>query len=56
MRRLGKRLQKLERALACRAVGDDDWAGMALLREQLLDLAEPWGESRVAEGCGAKCA
>jgi hypothetical protein len=46
MRRLGKRLQ---RVLACRAVGDDDWAGMAFLREQLLDLAEPWGESRVGE-------
>jgi hypothetical protein len=49
MRSLNKRLQKLEMVLARRAVGDDDWAGMAFLREQILHLAEAWGESRVAE-------
>ena len=49
MRSLNKRLQKLEMVLARRAVGDDDWAGMACLREQLLHLAEPWGDSRIAE-------
>ena len=51
---------------------DDGWGGMAflrdrLLRDRLLRVAEPWGESNVAEikaqldslgpvGCGAKCA
>jgi hypothetical protein len=49
MRRLNQRLQKLETVLARRAVGDDGWGGMAFLRDRLLRVAEPWGESRVAE-------
>ena len=49
MRTVSKRLQKLEMVLARRAVGDDRWGGMAFLRDRLLRVAEPWGESRVAE-------
>ena len=40
MRRLNNRLQKLEMVLARRAVGDDEWGGMAFLRDQILQLAK----------------
>jgi hypothetical protein len=49
MGRLNKRLQKLEMVVARRTVGDDGWGGMAFLRDRLLRVAEPWGESRVTE-------